>query len=180
MFQDIERVDGSRFAITFYYEDGNADLGLNANGEDVLEPFNPSFYITAPINDPCNYKDTLIDDVLSPSQAQVDSIVKTYDNPLGRNIELSLLVKQGEEFVQRFYGLNQNCGVTDTVFHPLVRFPRISETIIGEAVDGTIRFEIDLSFTPTLSTDTIALEFFIYDRALNKSNTIRTDAIAKI
>ena len=180
VFQDIERIEGSRFAITFYFEDGNADLGLNANGVDVLPPFNPTFYITAPKSNPCNYKDTLIEDILSPDQAISDSIVKSFDNPTGRNIELGLLVKQGEEFVRRFYGLNLNCGITDTVYHPLIRFPRISETIQDEAVDGTIRFEIDLSFTPTLSTDTIALEFFIYDRALNKSNTIRTDAIAKI
>lgn len=179
IFQDIERIEGSRFAVTFYFEDGNADLGLNANGVDIEPPFNPSFFVTAPKNDPCNYKDTLIDDFLSNDRALTDSIVKTFDNPTGRNIELSLLVKNGEEFSRRFYGLSTNCNVNDTVFHPQIRFPRISETIIDEPVDGTIRFEIDLGFTPTLSTDTLMLEFFIYDRALNESNTVRTDAFAK-
>lgn len=179
VYQDIERLEGSRFAITFYFEDGNADLGLDANGEDILPPYNPSFFVTAPYADPCNYKDTLINDVLSPEQALTDSIVKSFDNPSGRNVELSLLVKNGEEFSKRYYGLNTNCGVDDTLFHPQIRFPRISETIVDEPVDGTIRFEIDLSFTPTLSTDTVMLEFFIYDRALNKSNSVRTEAVPK-
>ncbi|MEQ8359595.1 MAG: hypothetical protein RH860_08915 [Cytophagales bacterium] len=179
IFQDIERIEGSRFAITFYFEDGNADLGLNANGEDASPPFNASFYITAPINDPCNYKDTLTVPELNSEQALTDSIVKTYDNPTGRNVDLSLLVKNGEEYINRFYGISENCNINDTIYHPSIRFPRISETIIDEPVDGTVRFEIDLSFTPVLSTDTIVLEFFIYDRALNKSNTVRTDPVVK-
>ncbi len=179
LFQDIERIEGSRFAITFYFEDGNADLGLNANGVDANSPFNASFYITAPFTEPCNYKDTLTSPFLNPEQALTDTIVKTYDNPTGRNVELSLLVKNGETYTERFYGISENCNINDTIYHPPIRFPRISETIIDEPVDGTVRFEIDLSFTPLLSTDTVVLEFFIFDRALNRSNTVRTDPVVK-
>jgi hypothetical protein len=165
--------------VTFYFEDGNADLGLNNSGNDILFPFNPSYYVTANKSNPCDYKDTLNEPVLPPEVSLTDSIVKTFDNPIGRNVEVSLLVKRGEEFVQTYYGINENCGIADTVMHPPIRFPRISETISNEPVDGTIRFEIDLGFTPTLSTDTLKLQFFIYDRSLNQSNTVTTDAFPK-
>ncbi len=174
VYQDIERVSGALFAVTFYFEDGNADLGLGNSGSDIAPPLNPSFYIVADKSNPCMYKDTIPVPELSQDQAFTDSIVRTIDNPTGNNIVLSLLVKSGEDFIPRFYGLSSNCGITDTINHPQIRFPRITESLNDEVVDGTIRFEIDLDFTPTLSTDTLMLEFFIYDRALNQSNTIRT------
>ncbi|WP_377470273.1 hypothetical protein [Pontibacter silvestris] len=58
------------------------------------------------------------------------------------------------------------------------RFPRLSSDDRSEALEGEIRYSIP-SFTSDIFNpgDTIRFEVFIYDRALNKSNTVTTSDI---
>ncbi|MDD3875203.1 MAG: hypothetical protein PHT69_01130 [Bacteroidales bacterium] len=59
-------------------------------------------------------------------------------------------------------------------FH--VRLPVITPTGNNKAIKGEIEIELDI-FNPVSLYDTILFDFYIVDRALNESNTVRTPQI---
>ena len=58
-----------------------------------------------------------------------------------------------------------------------VRIPVLNTEFPGKAITGTITDTLNLSTIPPTMYDTIRFEAFIYDRALNRSNTIQTPEI---
>lgn len=66
----------------------------------------------------------------------------------------------------------------DTSYNFHSRIPRIEFTGNSKAIKGEIEYTFDLLIMkPFLPSDTIMIETWIYDRALNKSNLVRTPDI---
>ena len=56
------------------------------------------------------------------------------------------------------------------------RIPRLSNKL-PESIEGTVSLNLDFNKFSTTDYDTIYYQFYIFDRALNKSNVIRTPEI---
>lgn len=184
-FESVEFSGPFTLTLTFTYQDGDADLGLNRNGSDALEPYNDSYIIVGPETDPCNIRDTISSD---DERLSDDVTVKTIPNLTGNNIIINLFAKEDGEFFRKPWDIwptpfqarpDPDCNLDDTFYFPLQRFPRVSETVSDEPIDGTIVISpLDISgfsFDNIIQAgDTFLLEFYIQDRALNKSNVVRT------
>jgi hypothetical protein len=178
LFRDIEEVSPRIMKVSIYFEDGNADLGLNNFGDDILPPFNPGFSVVAAKNEPCRYLDTVDFAPLNPLDTVDYFIAKTLYNPSGNNYHLKLYIKKGEKFELVPYGvvqLDPNCTVFDTIFMPEGRFRRLGDDIKDEPIDGTLDLTVNLQASPVSATDTFQFEISIFDRSLNQSNVIRTE-----
>ncbi len=65
---------------------------------------------------------------------------------------------------------------TSIPFHG--RIPILDDVTVGESIEGDIEMEIDIyTMDIFIPGDTLVFDIFIVDRALNQSNTIRTDPI---
>ena len=173
-FENLERTGQGQYILTFSYKDGDGDLGLNNFGLDVLPPYNSFFYVTGLKDNPCFYTDTLNSPSIPSDRISSDSIVKYIFNPHGNNVILSIMKKNGDDYSIAPYGSSFNCGVLDTIFHPDLRFPRLGDKINNEPIDGLISINVNLELAAILDTDTFLLEFYIKDRALHQSNTVRS------
>jgi hypothetical protein len=58
------------------------------------------------------------------------------------------------------------------------RFPSLTPDAVNKSISGEI-YDTVFIFNPNSDNDSIMFEAFIYDRSLNKSNTIRTDTIVR-
>jgi hypothetical protein len=73
---------------------------------------------------------------------------------------------------------NPNTQQFDTITQS-ARFPVLTPSSINKSISGTI-FDTLFIYNPNSDYDSLMFEAFIYDRALNKSNTIITDTISRI
>lgn len=180
LFEDIEEIGPRILKVTLYFEDGDSDLGLNANGNDILPPYNPSFSVIAARNNPCQYLDTVWFSQLHPDDTADFFIAKSIRNQNGNNVDLSIYIKRQGEYILSPYGLVQDtsCNQADTIYMPELRFPRIADDIGKNPIEGNLEIDVNLEFTSVSLGDTFQLEMAIYDRALNKSNVIRTKDFA--
>jgi hypothetical protein len=89
------------------------------------------------------------------------------------NIYVRYFEKQNGKFVE--VTIDNNDGTTDTVnFHG--RFPYLTPQGIHKAIRGTFNDTLPV-LNPMSDYDTIKFKFFIYDRALHKSNEQETPEI---
>ncbi|MCX2740758.1 hypothetical protein [Pontibacter anaerobius] len=88
---------------------------------------------------------------------------------------------QGSQYFDNFVAnlqIKRGDTYEDTPVNFNGRFPRLSSGEDAETLEGEIRYTITNFSTDAFPPgDTIRLEVYIYDRALNKSNVVYTDDI---
>lgn len=122
-FDSIEWIDNSRVNLTFYFQDGDGDIGLEGDLQ----------------------ADTLTTD------SDYNFFCKYYEKENGEYI-----------YVETAGTLN-------------ARIPPLSYST-PESIEGTITIERFIN-NPLSDNNTVCLEFYIVDRAMNQSNTVRTPDI---
>ena len=158
-FLSLEETDEDLLTLKFEFEDGDANPGLATT--QTSAPFHEYNYIT--ING----------DTLPPSRVDdfvIDSVKNIY---FSNTILYTYLLVEGE-FQKAFYGIDLING--DTIERPDVRFPPVTQKVNGQPVSGTIEVDINTRFFSALwlETDTLRFEFYVFDRDLQRSNTIVT------
>lgn len=166
VYRDISYSSNSsgneRLTFTIDYQDGDGNLGLNRTGADTLPPF----------------------------QALNTNRTK---NPLNDNFHTFLLLKQPDGSYDTTYNAG---GIEYTVPFALHdyfrgRFSRLKDNEEPAPLEGTMQYTItDAQIAsalyrqlyiniPLSIPDSINFKFriYIYDRSLNKSNEVETDAI---
>lgn len=125
-FESIEDVDNSRINLTFYFQDGDGDIGLEGD-------------------------------------LPADSLVTDADY----NFFCKYFEKQNGTYVHV-----ETSGTLNA------RIPPLSYSV-PESIEGTVTIERFIN-NPLSDYDTVRLEFYIVDRAMNQSNTVQTpDIIVK-
>lgn len=94
-------------------------------------------------------------------------------NPFYYNLHVEIEVKDGADYIpiRDFYDVIEDC---DPIYTS--RFPVFDRSDFGRPLDGSVEYQISSeTFTngPILQ-ETIRFRFYIYDRALNKSNEVVT------
>ncbi len=94
-------------------------------------------------------------------------------NPFYYNLHIEIEIKEGNDYIpiREFYDVIEEC---DPIYTS--RFPVFDDSDFGRPLDGSVEYQISSeTFTngPILQ-ETIRFRFFIYDRALNKSNEVIT------
>ncbi|MEM9325131.1 MAG: hypothetical protein AAGA85_05730 [Bacteroidota bacterium] len=180
--------------LTFEFEDGDGDIGLNSNedgppyhsfnividnrdsvvtiSDDAVEP--PFFAV-----DPFGNRTLISDTDIRPDFVceGLDWLVVGLDtifiqaNEFNKNIFVSFFRKIGGEYIN----INAQLSPDPCQQSFDARIPIFDEANIGRSLSGSITYSmISTGFEPLFRLDTMRLEFFIYDRQLNKSNTVST------
>jgi hypothetical protein len=155
-FLEIIDIDSQNIGIVIEFEDGDADMGLATT--QINPPYQEYFYITIA-------GDTVPDPT---GQIIADSIKNIHFS----NAILATFVKRKGVFEKTHYGISFN-GL-DTIERPDLRFPPVTQKVQGQPVSGTIEIKISTKFFPWLPEDTLKFDLYVFDRALHKSNTVRT------
>lgn len=124
-----------------------------------------------------------IDQVTENGRLVSENLVENVDtvfvqrNPFHFNLYINLLVKQGNDYIryQEFVPeLVSECAPLFTS-----RFPIFDQSDIGRPLDGSISYSFFSTQFATANSfilrETLRLQFYIYDRALNKSNVVETE-----
>lgn len=94
-------------------------------------------------------------------------------NPFFYNLYIDIEVKDGNAYVpiQEFFDVIEPC---DPIYTS--RFPVFDRSDFGRPLDGSIEYEISSGqfLDGPILQETIRFRFYIYDRALNKSNEVLT------
>lgn len=115
---------------------------------------------------------------LDPTTANRDSIIFLSDtlyvvaNEFNKNIYVDMYRKSLGEYtnINLEFSRNQQCPETFNA-----RFPIFDNRNIGRALSGSITYAmISSGFETVFRNDSIMIEFYIYDRDLNRSNIART------
>jgi len=92
-------------------------------------------------------------------------------NDANKNIRLEFYRKRNGQYTN----ITQNLSPNDCQDSFNARFPIFDSDNIGRPLKGTIYYPIlSSAFKPVFLNDSIMIEYFIYDRSLNKSNVART------
>lgn len=187
--------------LRFDFEDGDGDIGLNdahtfypyhpydsvvdsrgmivRYGDDSVEPpfylqdprGNTTFFSDTDNRPPFNVCDyTLVD---LKNTGKKDTIFKK-ENKFNRNFYIDFYRKRGGEYSR----INFSQVFGDDKCEYLnwnSRIPIFSDEQSGSSLSGTINYYLKgLVWEQALSTDTFKVQFYIYDRALNKSNVVES------
>ena len=108
------------------------------------------------------------------STAFISDTLYVVKNEFNKNIYVSFYRKVLGEYspiTDKEFAGNQECPDTFDS-----RFPIFDNRNIGRALSGTISYAmISVGFETIFRNDSIMIEFYIYDRALNRSNIARTE-----
>ena len=156
-FLELKELDANTLGLVIEFEDGNADLGLTS--QQINPPYNEYDYIL-PNGDTVGF----------PDPNAVDSVKNlTFSNAI-----LSTWVMRNGVFQEAYYGINLQ--TLDTIIRPDLRFPPVSQKVENAPVSGTIEIRINTQFFPWRDTDTLRFGVYVFDRALNRSNSVFTSA----
>lgn len=200
-FLDYE-TERDSLILSFEFEDGDGDIGLTSNetfypyqdlnfvidSRDSLvtfsgQDFKPPFYLVS--GNPNVPREFFSDTDNRPSYNCSDYQFGTIrgfgtdtfyvqQNEYHNNLHIEFLRKVGDDFVKINFAEefgNANCDVVD--FNG--RIPIFDGENLGSSLSGTINYSLlSLGFPFVLRRDTFKVRFYIYDRALNKSNVVES------
>lgn len=208
-FRGIEYVEtefSDSLALTFYFEDGDGDIGLRSNettppyhsknyildsdlrfvtfrGEDYRPPFysvnlfdgEPVFFSDEDTRPPYNCLNYQFDSLIinyGDSTALIEDTLYVTANEFNKNLHIELYRKIRGEYVNINEEFPDDATCTETFS---ARFPVFADENLGKPLSGEISYSmISAGFGPIFRNDSIMVEFYIYDRALNKSNVVRS------
>jgi len=187
IFKDIENLPDS-LILTIKFRDGNGDLGLSTNEKEV--PYNPVWYIPKPDGSLVTYSDRFLPayDTLPPYEFPYtcQNYILNSEAKNGEYADDTLYYQQNSDhwniFVKFFVKKNGTYTEFDweIAFDPQCsdnfngRFPILSD-LTNSPLEGKLRYGLTSSgFNFLFRNDTLKLEVYIKDRALNISNFIET------
>ncbi len=178
-----EELEPDSLILTINFKDGDGDLGLRSEGTDTREPYNDLWYF---IKDDGSFV-TLSDrgtpgfESLPPYEFPyycTDYLINENDtfyierNEFHHNIKVKFFVKKDGQYTEFDF---------QTAFDPICgesfdgRFPLLNNINRDRPLEGKLKYKMEsVGFEFIFRLDTVMLEVFIYDRALNKSNVIQT------
>jgi hypothetical protein len=166
--------------ISIDFKDAEGDLGLNAT--DIDPPFNPVlfrrnaqgnliFYRERPANAPLyNPLDWIINPLVN--NTTVRDTVWIEQNPNHNNIFIKFFIKRAGSYSE----FRWEDPPFFTTFNG--RFPRMLNSNASQAVEGRIDYAmLSFGWPSIFRNDTIRVDVFIQDRALNKSNVVSSPEV---
>lgn len=175
-------LDGDTLALTITFQDGDGDLGLRPN-VDVGEPYNSLFYWLKGDGELLQYSDrhTPPFDTLPPyafpyycTSYVVDEADTFYvtQNEFHNNIFIKFFVKKNGVY-DEFDWVTEFDPICGESFNG--RYPLLGTIGREKPLEGKLKYKMSSAgFELLFRQDTLKLEVYIYDRALNKSNIIET------
>ncbi len=189
-------VDGNldSLILTFTFEDGDGDIGLSP--EDLAPPFHsfdlvidsrdsiitisddnvvPPLYVIDPFSNRRFFSDT---DNRPPFNCDewfinsaTEDTIYIQPNEFNKNIYIDIFRKRNGNYILLDNDLS--AGLCTQTFD--ARIPIFDEANVGRALSGSISYAmLSQGFIPLFRLDTIKIDFFIYDQALNQSNLAST------
>lgn len=183
-------------SLTFYVEDGDGDIGLkegepynysiivDAAGDTVtfqsasvklpfykLVPITKSAWETLEFSTVDNRPafDCEFYEILKVAEDDHDTVY-VERNIFRNNIYVDFLVKNGADNYQlKEFPTASGCAGN---FHG--KIPIFDESILGSPLSGEVTYHLKSLGFSIFGRDTLKLSFFIYDRAMNKSNVAET------
>lgn len=172
--------------LTINFQDGDGDLGFADDSLDITPPYHQDNYFIK--TDDGTYV-TLADralpgfDTLLPpyefpytclnylNTTEIDTFY-TEPNEYYYNIYVNFYVRKNGIFTKfDWLELYQECNTSYNG-----RYPLLNPTLKARPLTGKLRYNMEsvTGFEPIFRLDTLKLEIYIYDRALNRSNIIET------
>jgi hypothetical protein len=162
--------------LVFDFEDGDGDIGLDDSFKDLKfqeywfildEEGNKIEYGSDPNLPPLNNRDYVAEvNIVEGKQVPTGKYFLVQRNENYFNMFINLYIKKGGKY-QYFDPWER----LQTTFH--ARIPVIRRDV--KSTQGTIKYAFKSYAWPYIvPNDTVRIEFFIKDRALNQSNTITT------
>ena len=198
LFKDVGNGDADSLIINISFEDGDGDLGLDA--QEIASPFNQKNYFSNKTGRFFSFGTETIDDLLKFSNSSEIDSLPTYEgdaiclfwdtnpdiffedgtqlddtvyfqfNQRHHNILVDYFVDRGSGFEEFDWLLDLDCS---TDFNG--RFPILNLEDGERALEGTIRYGMpSVGFRNIFGEDQIKLSITILDRGGNFSNTIET------
>ncbi|MGK7395357.1 MAG: hypothetical protein ACNS62_12340 [Candidatus Cyclobacteriaceae bacterium M3_2C_046] len=181
-FEDVEFKEGSRFdtlVVSVYFEDGNGDIGLRGSGPDTEPPYHLFEYVT----DDFGEKVELGSRPGLPPYNKLDYVVEEDEN----GVNDTIFIEFNEDYFNFFVDLYT---IEDGVpvffdfrkppfevigFYGRIPYLKEGETDDDRPLEGTIRYRMQsAAWLNTFSLDSLQLNVYIKDRALNKSNVVES------
>lgn len=186
IFKQVENRPDS-LILTFEFQDGDGDLGLNADENYV--PYNDVWYINKGDDTPLAYGDRFIPpwDTLPPYEFPYTCQNYTFNhgfedfegdtlyfqqNPDHFNIFIRYFVKKNGVYSEFDWELAFDPQCSDSYNG---RFPILTDQTSNSPLQGKLRYGMtSTGFVFLFRNDTLKLEVMIKDRALHSSNIIET------
>lgn len=175
--------DPDSLILTINFQDGDGDLGLGNEGADIGDPYHDLWYFTKNDGSFVTYADRD-----SPGFEDLPPYEFPYYCQNYNIIENDTFYVEPNEFHHNFkvkYFVKKNGAYSEfdfeTAFDPICgesfdgRFPLLNDSNRDRPLEGKLKYKMEsVGFEFIFRQDTMMLEVFIYDRALNKSNVITT------
>jgi hypothetical protein len=166
--------------VSIDFKDAEGDLGLN--GTDIEPPFNPINFVRTPQGSLITYRQrpanappfNPLDWVINPlvNNTTVRDTIWIEQNPNHNNIFVKFFVKRRGVFSE----FRWEDPPFFTSFNG--RFPRILNGNASQSVEGRIDYAmLSFGWPSIFRNDTIRVDVFIQDRALNKSNVVSSPEV---
>jgi len=182
-FREIKDISLDSLIIKIKFEDGNGDMGLDAN------EIQPPYQLLDPVIDPVTGDTVRHGDDGAPEYSCLDyeivrkessvndSLIVTADtiyvirNPDHFNFYLTFLIKEDDGSFREFNpALERNCAPPYHGRYFVLNTARDIRPLTGE-----LQYSLLSGFRLLFRNDIIKIRIQIQDRALNKSNIIETD-----
>jgi hypothetical protein len=178
--------DQDSLILTINFQDGDGDLGLRPDGADTDNPYHDIWFFTKSDGSLVTLADRSLpgfDTLLPPYEfpytcINYSEIVETYTfyteaNEFHNNIYVTFFTKKNGEY-KEFDFLELFAPQCNSVtFNG--RFPLLNDPNRDSPLEGNLKYKMKSALWElTFRQDTLKLDVFIYDRALNKSNIIST------
>lgn len=186
--------------LKFDFEDGDGDIGLTS--DEIFSPYHPinlvidsrdsvvtfsdttavpPFYLIDPRNVATFFSETDNRPPFNCSSYLIGSFSDIgsdtffiQKNEFHNNLHIEFLRKRNGQYTEIDFAAefgNANCSVVD--FNG--RIPIFERENLGRSLSGTISYAmLSAGFPIILRADTFKVKFYIYDRALNKSNEVES------
>ena len=179
-----DQFDQDSLILTITFQDGNGDLGLAPDGADTWEPYHdltPSIHVTEQRFVQLFDRMTPPYDTLPPYEfpyyctnyviIELDTFY-VQPNEFHNNIYVAFFVKKNGEYTEfDFLEISKpqcNLGYDG-------RYPRLNDPNRNRPLEGKLKYTMkSAAWELFFRLDTLKLDVYIYDRALNKSNTVST------
>ncbi len=176
--------DPDTLILTINFRDGDGDLGLQSQGPDTGEPYNALWYFTKNDGSFVTLADRSLpgfDTLLPPYEFPYfcinytiagDDTLYVEPNEYHYNIHVKYFVKKNGVYTEFDWltAFDPLCGET---FNG--RFPLLNDPNRSRPLEGKLKYKMkSAGFELIFRQDTMKLDVFIIDRALNISNTIST------
>ena len=185
--------DHDSLILTIKFQDGDGDLGLAPDGNDTKEPYQdiidfdhvsesrkvqyfdrktPEYDTLPPYEFPYKCTNYIIEDTTINDIVLVDTLY-IQRNEFHNNIYVTFFKKKNGEYVEFdfLYLFEPQCN---TISYD-GRYPVLNESNRDRPLEGLLKYTMkSAAWELVFRQDTLKLDIYIYDRALNKSNTIST------